>query len=82
MSVPLKWRDAQGVVHSVEEWITWSFNVIDRELSEDADEDDQQSMGRVTQETSCGISIAAEDTFASKNIAVSCLNCLSGQRTK
>jgi hypothetical protein len=77
MSASLKWRDKNDMVHSVEEWITWSFNVIDREFYEDADDDDQQSMGRSTLQTSCGIKVPREETFGGKKDVVSCLYCLS-----
>jgi hypothetical protein len=77
MHAPLKWRDPSDIVHDVEEWVTWSFSVIDRELQEDADEDDQQSMGQTSLETSCGIRVIPDETFVSKGVQVTCLRCLT-----
>jgi hypothetical protein len=80
MSAPLKWRDPSDIVHSVDEWVTWSFSVIDRELSDDGDENDEQSVGNLTHETSCGINVLIEDTFVSHSESVSCLQCIAAAK--
>lgn len=69
-----RWRDDHGVVHDVEEWLSWGFM-----LFEDPESDSLDLDGHKVWETACGVRLTQSDvTIAfSGEEPVTCLECLS-----
>lgn len=73
-----RWRDDSGVIHRVDEWVSWGFILYEDYQGSD-DPADPGLDGRTAWETACGIPLDADDVRSSAHSSnrVTCMRCMS-----